>query len=439
MAASASDKARKSYSYLQKTLNSGISASDVVLTPNNVTNIPTDTGVSFVVDRVDSSGNKTPTVRELMTGYLSGSTIAGLVRGEQGTTAQVHSGGAVIEFVNSGKMWNDLIDFLLQDHSNPNGNHKTLTDDNGNEWLERGSVASAVNQVKISNAATGNDPSVEANGDDTNISLNLKTKGTGRIKQNGSSLLPVGMIIETAAPVVPTGWLMCDGSAVSRTTYADLFAALIPSIGTFTITIATPGVATLSSHGLQTGDAVYLTTTGALPTGLTANTLYYAIRIDANTFNLATSRANAYAGTKIATSGTQSGTHTLRSCPHGLGDGSTTFNVPDTRGRVLAGNDYMGGTAAARLALAASQSTYGNLGASGGEERHLLTVAELAAHTHNAGDGSGFVVGGAGGAAASITQTGSAFRIFANSNSTGSDTPHNNVQPTLVVNHLIKT
>jgi hypothetical protein len=39
-----------------------------------------------------------------------------LQRGEQGTTAQVHLANAVIEFVNSGEMWNDLIDFLLQDH-----------------------------------------------------------------------------------------------------------------------------------------------------------------------------------------------------------------------------------------------------------------------------------------------------------------------------------
>lgn len=83
------------------------------------------------------------------------------------------------------------------------------------------------------------------------------------------------------------------------------------TIGTFTVTIATPGVATLVAHTLATGDAVTLSTTGSLPTGLVADTTYYAIRIDADTFNLATTLANALAGTKIATSGTQSGTHTL--------------------------------------------------------------------------------------------------------------------------------
>lgn len=81
--------------------------------------------------------------------------------------------------------------------------------------------------------------------------------------------------------------------------------------GTFTITIASPGLVTKSAHGLSTGDILYLTTTGALPTGLSASTQYFVIKNDANTFWLATSYANALAGTKINTSGTQSGTHTL--------------------------------------------------------------------------------------------------------------------------------
>jgi microcystin-dependent protein len=146
-----------------------------------------------------------------------------------------------------------------------------------------------------------------------------------------------GMIIDFAGKVAPAGYLLCDGSAVSRATYADLFAAVISSLGTFTVTIASPGVFTLNAHGLLTGEEVYLTTTGALPTGLAQNTIYYAIFVSANTFNLATTRANAIAGTKINTSGTQSGVHTIRSAPWGIGDGSTTFNVPDLRSRVAVG------------------------------------------------------------------------------------------------------
>jgi hypothetical protein len=79
---------------------------------------------------------------------------------------------------------------------------------------------------------------------------------------------------------------------------------------TVTITIATPGVVTWTSHGLSTGTPVFFTTTGALPTGITASTTYYVIAVDASTFRIATSLVNALAGTAINTSGTQSGTQT---------------------------------------------------------------------------------------------------------------------------------
>lgn len=77
---------------------------------------------------------------------------------------------------------------------------------------------------------------------------------------------------------------------------------------------------------------------------------------------------------------------------YGSGDGSTTFNVPDYRGRVIAGKDNMGGSAASRL----TNSGTGNpsidgstLGAAGGVDRHTLTLAQLAAHDHGAATGAG--------------------------------------------------
>lgn len=250
-----------------------------------------------------------------------------------------------------------------------------------------------------------------------------------------------GMIWTYAGTTAPNGWLFCYGQTVSRTTYADLFNALVPSQGTVTITIATPGVVSQTGHPFVTGDAVYLTTTGALPTGLTANTLYYVIKVDANSYNLATSRANAVAGTKIATSGTQSGTHTLFGCPYGLGDGSTTFTIPDARGRVLAGADAMGGTAASRMTLARSQGSYGNLGASGGAESHTLVTAELASHSHSLPEGRDGTLSNPGAfiKAGWSNNTGTATAASVNTGTAGSDTAHNNVQPTLLVNYIIKT
>lgn len=94
-----------------------------------------------------------------------------------------------------------------------------------------------------------------------------------------------------------------------------------PGIGsnaTVTITIATPAVVTWTSppfHNTainQDNCPIVFTTTGALPTGITAGTTYWVIAssISGNTFQIATSVTNALAGTAVATSGTQSGVQT---------------------------------------------------------------------------------------------------------------------------------
>jgi len=88
----------------------------------------------------------------------------------------------------------------------------------------------------------------------------------------------------------------------------------IVSTGTATITIASPCVVTLTNHGFVAGDGIYFTTTGALPTGLSASTVYYVQNPGAGTFNLNTTQSNAIANSstgRINTSGTQSGTHTV--------------------------------------------------------------------------------------------------------------------------------
>lgn len=68
----------------------------------------------------------------------------------------------------------------------------------------------------------------------------------------------------------------------------------------------------LTAHGLETGDGpIRFTTSGTLPTGLATGTDYYVIAVNANSISLATSAANAYAGTEIDLTGAGSGTHTL--------------------------------------------------------------------------------------------------------------------------------
>lgn len=74
-----------------------------------------------------------------------------------------------------------------------------------------------------------------------------------------------------------------------------------------TISNATPAVITQAAHGLVDGDQVGFSTTGSLPTGLATTTAYFVKNVTANTFEVATSRG----GSSVATSSAGSGTHSL--------------------------------------------------------------------------------------------------------------------------------
>jgi hypothetical protein len=161
-----------------------------------------------------------------------------------------------------------------------------------------------------------------------------------------------GTIYPYCGIVIPDGTLLCDGSSLLRGSYAALFAALTKS-DICSMTIANPCIVTLAGHGLQTGSRLNFETTGALPTGLSVSTNYYAIKINDDTFNLATTHANALAGTKITTTGSQSGSHTIINAPWGVAD-STHFNIPDLRGLTLKGagtQAYAAWAAAAYLGI----------------------------------------------------------------------------------------
>lgn len=71
------------------------------------------------------------------------------------------------------------------------------------------------------------------------------------------------------------------------------------------------GTITSTAHGLFQGQLVTLTTTGSLPTGLSTSTTYYVIYLTANTFQLASTAANALAGTPIVPTGAGTGTNTV--------------------------------------------------------------------------------------------------------------------------------
>src|SRR5574342_348678 len=137
---------------------------------------------------------------------------------------------------------------------------------------------------------------------------------------------------------------------------------------------------------------------------------------------------------------------------HGVGNGTTTFNLPDYRGRVGVGKDDMGGSAANRITSGGSGINGTTLGAVGGAETHTLTVGQIPSHSHTAtvtdpghshpfpnnpitGSGGGVPVGTSTALWGTISNTSNATTGITVSNSnTGSGNAHNNTQPTIIIN-----
>ena len=178
---------------------------------------------------------------------------------------------------------------------------------------------------------------------------------TGNYKVGGTNLqtVPTGTVSAFAGSAAPTGYLLCDGSAVNRTTYAALASVLEDP--------TTPGT--------------YI---------------------------------------------------------YGNGNGTTTFNLPDLRGRVVAGID------SANNVLNDTSSIVGtSLGNVGGDDVHTLSVSEMPSHSHDLP-----VDSTSGSDIQSLTNTSGSDEGLANevsSGLTGGGTAHNNVQPTIILNYIIKT
>lgn len=149
---------------------------------------------------------------------------------------------------------------------------------------------------------------------------------------------PIGTIVPFSGELIPDGYLECNGAAVSRTTYSELFAVV---------------------------------------------------------------------GTR-----------------YGSGDGSTTFNLPNLKGRVTVGQDT-------------SDTSFDTIGETGGEKTHTLTTDEMPSHSHLRGNGNG-----SRGDTASPHSGASGYLWHYDSNgrtgSEGGSQPHNNLQPYLVTTYIIK-
>jgi hypothetical protein len=221
----------------------------------------------------------------LVTGLSgAGNTIWAVTRGIEGTSAAAHSSGATVVTVLTAAAMSGLVD--------PQTNDLRLT-------LQSGVAVPTTDQ-------TGQ----------TTIYLTPKSNIGGTVAGAARIAIYDGTLHRLYATAEIS---LALGTLINAQAY-DVFVydnAGAPTLelqewqnATVTMTIATPCVVTWTSHGLATGTSVTFTTSGALPTGLSANTPYYITVVDANTFKLSTSLANLAAGTFVSTSGSQSGTHT---------------------------------------------------------------------------------------------------------------------------------
>jgi hypothetical protein len=180
-----------------------------------------------------------------------------------------------------------------------------------------------------------------------------------------ASNIPAGTEVHYAGIQVPAGWYLAYGQVVSRTTDIGLFNALTMT-GTGN-THSNTTVDNLSQDFRGLGLEGGLIEGTGVPTGTTV------VSISSSSLVLSQAAVSSNAGV------------TIRFLPYGQGDASTTFNLPDRRGRTIFGRDNMGGAAASRLTnpTAGAQGIVGSqLGAAGGEQAHTQTGTEIFQHRH---------------------------------------------------------
>jgi hypothetical protein len=244
----------------------------------------------------------------------------------------------------------------------------------------------------------------------------------------GTDTAPVGTVMPFSGFAIPINWQLAYGQAVSRTGFPDLFTAL---------TIASTGVSCINTSATLTGFA---------------STASFAVGepIEASCLSTGVTITSIVSPTSITVSSAANATNTVTATvfPWGHGDGATTFNVPDLRGRTFAGADAMGGTPAVRLSATYYGATPTAPGVAGGSQSHALLQTEIPPYTLTVTDpGHSHTVVGSIGAAASGsgsapgsggTQTSSTSQTGIVVTSGGSGTPLSIVQPTITVNYIIK-
>ncbi len=144
------------------------------------------------------------------------------------------------------------------DNVEPNS---TQLDANGNVLITYSATASAVNQVTIANAATGNGPTISATGSDSNIDLNINAKGTGSVIINNFQSAPVTSIPGTnSAP----GKLRIYEQSTNGTNYNEMVSPASLSTNYSYVLPTYSATSTLLAVNGSTGALSFITDGAAL-------------------------------------------------------------------------------------------------------------------------------------------------------------------------------
>lgn len=249
---------------------------------------------------------------------------------------------------------------------------------------------------------------------------------------DGADWIPLGTVNPVTneyAPVIADGAIGTAKLAVSAVTFAKMQS--IANARLLGRTTAGSGqVEEISiGTGLTLASGVLAAEGGGVPTGSIVPTA-----ATAEPSGWLFCYGQAVGRTTYATLFTAIGTN------YGAGDGSTTFNIPDLRGRIVAGRDDMGGSAASRLTSGGSGINGTTLGAAGGSQAHTLAASEMPSHTHTLN--TSFDNPGASNAPASAAYRNSnsdGNTVTVTTGSAGSGGAHQNTQPTIIANYIIKT
>ena len=328
----------------EKQLASNVSNVATQITLDNATGLPTppfmlvlnpDTAIEeIVLVNSDQSGVTSPTFK--------------VTRAQDGTTAQVHTTGQVVRHMIVGS---DLQ--LVSTHTDSTEAHGAtgaVVGTTNTQTLTNKTLTSPKINENVALTATSTELNLLDGATVSTTEINYLDGVTSNIQTQFNNLVtvPSGVISAFSGSTAPTGWLLCDGTAVSRSTYSALFAI----VGT----------------------------------------------------------------------------------TYGSGDGSTTFNLPNLKGRIPVGRDN-------------TQTEFDTLGETGGAKTHALTESEMPRHNH--GPNPAMIVGTQGGGGTNnYAPTGSNpqynLTTFYTGGSGSSQSPsdgvaHNNLQPYLVINYIIKS